>query len=157
MAEEFDYSKIPKPEKEASVTLVFDQDTKKWTPFPKNSSDQYNMNDGDFSEIFTDASVADGQQFVHHALTKGKWQAIKEIAVYIDGTPGDDAYFKVRRGTGTSDYGAPLGEVYYGSTNILIFDRPVWDTDGLVLEIDHGKGTSQTANIFITVKYYYKT
>jgi hypothetical protein len=115
----------------------------------------YEQGTSEWVETFSDTGVATGEQTITCTLTKGTTRLITEVSLYITGSPGDAAYFKVHRTNGTPAAGDLQGTAYYNCQTSLFFTKPLSSTTNLKIVVDHNKGGANTADVFITVKYFY--
>ena len=149
-------TKGPKQEEVSFSQMVLHPEIGQLVSFPRSLTQEV---PGDGGEDIVRQSVSDqatSAQTTEITGLKGSWQAVKEVGIYIPGSPGDASYFDVHRTDKTLGPGNRLGGMYYGVSNLIIFDRVTWSRKALKLSIDHNMGGSNTSNIYIIVRYYYR-
>ena len=113
----------------------------------------------EYMQKHKETNVSSGSQTITINLSKGTYQAVKEVIVSVGDTGdewGPDGYFEVHRTDGTPSANTKLGETYLNSSNMILFEEGEieWSRSALKIVIDHNAGT--TKNVLITVRYAYQ-
>ena len=149
-------AEIPKPMKIHPSVLVYNPKTGRYDAFNTRNYFRIPSNGGEFTARHVETSVPNGAQTITITPDRGKEWAVVEVGIWFAGSPGVGAYFDVHRTNGDPLPTNRLGGVYYGASNVLMFDNPIFSQEKIKIVVDHDEGAGATDDVYIYVKYYYR-
>jgi len=143
----------PVVEDRALYYRVWDEQIGDYVTYRRAGMELFPAGGGEQTEVAKQASVSSSGATKTITLRGGKSKAVKEINVWVTGSPSDDFKLEFYRTDGNTSEDRKIGEMYWYCQSSFMPQKLIWSGSKLKVKISHSGGG--THDVYLTYRYYH--